>query len=107
MGYVVAANPLAQMLFSPLFGWWGNRLGTCRMPIILSLIIFIMANASYSILELIHWYPKYWMLMSRFFVGISSGKLNLLLFSFKLLSFFMIISQNQNIIGSIGMATAL
>lgn len=75
MGYVVAANPLAQMLFSPLFGWWGNKLGTCRMPIILSLLIFILANAAYSLLELIHWYPKYWMLISRFFVGISSANI--------------------------------
>ncbi|XP_075226310.1 CLN7/MFS domain-containing 8 isoform X2 [Lycorma delicatula] len=75
MGYVVAANPLAQMLFSPLAGWWGNRLGTCRLPIVISLIIFVFANASYSLLELIHWYPKYWMLMSRFFVGISSANI--------------------------------
>ena len=25
MGYVVAANPLGQMLFSPLVGWWETK----------------------------------------------------------------------------------
>ncbi|XP_039289123.1 major facilitator superfamily domain-containing protein 8 [Nilaparvata lugens] len=74
MGYVVAANPLAQMLFSPLAGWWGNRLGSIRLPILLSLLIFVLSNASYSLLELLP-HPKYCMLVSRFFVGISAANI--------------------------------
>lgn len=74
MGYIVAANPLAQMLFSPLVGWWGNRRGSVRLPLIISLIIFTGASAMYSMLEVLPSYRKYWMLLSRFFIGVSSGK---------------------------------
>ncbi|KAK9874783.1 hypothetical protein WA026_005589 [Henosepilachna vigintioctopunctata] len=73
MGYVVAANPLAQMIFSPLAGWWSNRLGSVRIPVVLSLIIFAVSSAMYSSIELLTDHRKYWMLVSRFLVGISSA----------------------------------
>lgn len=74
MGYIVAANPLAQMLFSPLLGWWSNRLGSVRLPVMLSLLLFTVSSAIYSSLELIPSYRKHWMLWTRFLVGASSGK---------------------------------
>lgn len=73
MGYVVAANPLAQMLFSPLVGWWSNKLGSIRLPLLASLATFTIASAIYSSLELFDGYRKYWMLWTRFLVGVSSG----------------------------------
>lgn len=73
MGYVVAANPLAQMLCSPLMGWWGNRRGSVRLPLVVSLLVFTLASGAYSVLEALPSYRKYWMLMSRFFIGVSSG----------------------------------
>ncbi|XP_054271541.1 major facilitator superfamily domain-containing protein 8-like [Macrosteles quadrilineatus] len=75
MGYVVAANPLAQMIFSPLVGWWGNRRGSVRLPLVISLLIFTFANAAYSMLEVVPSYRKYWMLLSRFFIGVSSANI--------------------------------
>lgn len=74
MGYVVAANPLAQMLFSPLVGWWGNKLGSIRMPLIAALAMFSIASGIYSSLEVFTESRKYWMLWARFLVGVSSGK---------------------------------
>lgn len=73
MGYVVAANPFAQMVFSPLVGWWSNKLGSIRAPLLTSLIIFTIANCIYSSLELFDENRKYWMLWARFLVGVSSG----------------------------------
>lgn len=73
MGFVVAANPFAQMIFSPLVGWWSNRLGSIRMPLIVSLVVFTIASSIYSSLELFDSYRKHWMLWSRFLVGVSSG----------------------------------
>ncbi|KAL3276812.1 hypothetical protein HHI36_012174 [Cryptolaemus montrouzieri] len=73
MGYVVAANPLAQMIFSPLVGWWSNKLGSIRIPIVISIIIFGVSSAMYSSIELVTDNRKYWMLASRFFVGLSSA----------------------------------
>ena len=73
MGYVVAANPFAQMLFSPLVGWWGNRRGSVRLPLLLTLAIFTLASALYSSIEIIPIDYKYMMIASRLLVGVSSG----------------------------------
>lgn len=74
MGYVVASNPFGQMLFSPLFGYWGNKIKSVRVPLFCSIAIFCVASAIYSSLE---FFPsttvKYWMLLSRFLVGVGSG----------------------------------
>lgn len=74
MGYIVAANPFAQMLFSPLVGFWCNKLnGNIRIPLLATLALFVISSAIYSSLELFDSYHKYWMLFSRFLVGISSA----------------------------------
>lgn len=77
MSMVVAANPLGQMIFSPIFGWWGNKLGTIRLPLLLSLALFTIASTIYSSLEVIPAYPQYWMLVSRFLIGVSSANIAL------------------------------
>lgn len=74
MGYVVAANPLGQMLMSPLMGWWGNRLGTVRQPLLVSLSLFTFSSCLYSCLEIIPGDRKVNMLVARFLVGVSSGE---------------------------------
>ncbi|OAD61350.1 Major facilitator superfamily domain-containing protein 8 [Eufriesea mexicana] len=53
MGYVIAANPLGQMLFSPLIGWWADKRGSIRIPLLSTLALFILASGMYSILEII------------------------------------------------------
>jgi len=80
MGYVVAANPLGQMLFSPLLGWWGNKRGSVRLPLLVTLALFTTSSAAYSILEVIPGDKKNYMLAARFFVGVSSGKFFFLIF---------------------------
>lgn len=74
MGFIVAANPFGQMIFSPLVGWWSNKLGSIRIPLIVSLLVFTGASAIYSCLELFGSNVKHWMLWSRFLVGVSSGE---------------------------------
>nr|CAI5855689.1 unnamed protein product [Callosobruchus analis] len=75
MGFIVAANPFAQMVFSPVVGWWSNRLGSIRVPLIMSLIVFSIASSTYSSLEIFPSHRKYWMLGSRFLVGVSSANI--------------------------------
>lgn len=75
MGFVVAANPFAQMIFSPLVGLWSNKLGSIRIPLIVSLVVFTVASSIYSSLELFDSYRKHWMLWSRFLVGVSSANI--------------------------------
>lgn len=72
--YVVAANPLGQMVFSPLIGWWSTRIGSVRSPLFWTIILFTIASGWYSILELFEVsHRRYWMLVTRLLVGISSA----------------------------------
>lgn len=75
MGLIVAANPFGQMLFSPLVGWWSNRLKTVHLPLLLSVSIFTIASGWYAILELFTSYRKYWMFFTRLLIGISSANI--------------------------------
>ncbi|XP_015174323.1 PREDICTED: major facilitator superfamily domain-containing protein 8 [Polistes dominula] len=75
MGYVVAANPLGQMLFSPLVGWWGNKRGSVRLPLLVTLLLFIYASAMYSVLEILPGDRKALMASARFLVGVSSANI--------------------------------
>lgn len=74
MGCVVAANPLGQMLFSPIVGWWANKRGSIRLPLLTTLVVFVIASAIYSTLEVLPHDKKSWMMIGRFLVGVSSGK---------------------------------
>uniref|UniRef100_A0AAG5DWD9 Major facilitator superfamily (MFS) profile domain-containing protein n=1 Tax=Anopheles atroparvus TaxID=41427 RepID=A0AAG5DWD9_ANOAO len=73
LGWIVGANPVGQMIFSPLIGWWGNRLGSIRIPLLCCLAMFSVASGIYSCLELFPTHRKYWMLYSRFLIGVSSS----------------------------------
>ncbi|XP_067612996.1 major facilitator superfamily domain-containing protein 8 isoform X2 [Eurosta solidaginis] len=75
MGVIVAANPLGQMIFSPLFGWWSNKTASIRLPLLCSLALFTFASGLYSSLEMRPDNVKYWMLISRFLIGVSSANI--------------------------------
>ncbi|XP_054085670.1 major facilitator superfamily domain-containing protein 8 isoform X1 [Zeugodacus cucurbitae] len=75
MGLIVAANPLGQMIFSPLFGWWSNRIGSIRLPLLCSLVLFTFASGLYSSLEMRPDNVRFWMLISRFLIGVSSANI--------------------------------
>ncbi|XP_053953843.1 major facilitator superfamily domain-containing protein 8 [Anastrepha ludens] len=75
MGLIVAANPLGQMIFSPLFGWWSNKLASIRLPLLCSLALFTFASGLYSALEMRPDNVKYWMLTARFLIGVSSANI--------------------------------
>ncbi|EAT38955.1 AAEL009195-PA [Aedes aegypti] len=75
MGWIVSANPVGQMIFSPLVGWWSNRLGSIRLPLLVSLALFSIASGIYSTLELFTSHHKYWMMYSRFLIGVSSASI--------------------------------
>ncbi|KAJ2951313.1 hypothetical protein O0L34_g5715 [Tuta absoluta] len=75
LGIAVGANPLGQLLFSPLFGLWANRASSARAPLLASLALFVVASGLYSQLHLTRPYAKYWMVFARFLVGVSSANI--------------------------------
>ncbi|ODM98429.1 Major facilitator superfamily domain-containing protein 8 [Orchesella cincta] len=75
LGWVVAANPLGQLIFSPIIGWWCNRIDSVRVPSLFCLILFIVSNCWYGVLP-IHGSNAVWFILAaRFLVGISSGSI--------------------------------
>ena len=75
-------NPLAQMIFSPIFGYMHNKIGSFRTVCLAASTLFIMGNLLYSILSV---FPSangryYALLASRFLTGASSGEISYSLF---------------------------
>ena len=81
-GYVVAADALAQMIFSPIFGYICDRLGSIRVVSLTCSVIFTLGHLFYSFIALI---PKtvgglvqarlYAIFVARFLVGMGTGKI--------------------------------
>ncbi|XP_050726687.1 major facilitator superfamily domain-containing protein 8-like [Eriocheir sinensis] len=75
LGWVIAANPLGQMIASPLMGLWGNRTGSNRGAFIATVAIFCIGNFLYAVLSLFGSAARAVMITSRFIVGISSANI--------------------------------
>ena len=73
---IVAVNPLAQVIFSPIFGFWHNRIEKIRPLGIYAAAVFIVGNLLYSILSVIPSENGRYglLLLSRFLTGAASGK---------------------------------
>jgi len=77
LGWVVAANPFGQMVAAPILGYWGNRAGTVRFAMIVSITCFIGGNVMYSLLHAFGEHAYAMMILSRFIVGVSSANVTL------------------------------
>ena len=79
-GYVVAADAFASMIFSPIFGYFCDRMGQIRGVSLLCGVLFTGGNAMYALLSLI---PRgdnkirvWMMLVARLIVGAGTSKLS-------------------------------
>ncbi len=73
-GWVVAINPLGQMIFGPVAGWVGNRLKSVRVVCLCCCVLYICGNVIYCLLSLFLEDNRYAMLLvARFIVGIASS----------------------------------
>ena len=74
--WVVALNPIGQVIFSPILGWSANKLHGVRLIGIVTSAFFIVANILYSILSVFPTNDGRYaaLLISRFLTGATSGK---------------------------------
>ncbi|XP_062564494.1 major facilitator superfamily domain-containing protein 8-like isoform X4 [Armigeres subalbatus] len=70
--YVFGMQSLLQLVCSPLFGWWNNRLPSVRKPMVFFLVAYVLGQILYSLIEEINAYEKYLILVSRALFGIAS-----------------------------------
>uniref|UniRef100_A0AAG5DWD6 Major facilitator superfamily (MFS) profile domain-containing protein n=1 Tax=Anopheles atroparvus TaxID=41427 RepID=A0AAG5DWD6_ANOAO len=74
LSVIFAAPPAGQLLFSPLIGWYSNKVSSVRISFVLLTVLFVFANGLYSMIELFSMpYRKYVMLLSRFTFGIATS----------------------------------
>jgi len=77
-GWVVAINPIGQMIFSPFLGWLTTKMGSIRIVMLVSCVIYMIGNLIYSCLSVLpeenegawRWSM---MLVGRLLVGISTA----------------------------------
>ena len=43
-GWMVAINPIGQMIFSPIFGWITNKIGSIRIVCLVTCVIYIIGR---------------------------------------------------------------
>nr|XP_019931030.2 major facilitator superfamily domain-containing protein 8-like [Aedes albopictus] len=70
--YLFAMPSVMQLVFSPLFGWWTNRISSTRIPIAISLVAFIAGHVLYAAVEDIPAYRKEVLLLSRAIAGLAT-----------------------------------
>lgn len=80
-GFVVAADALAQMIFSPIFGILSDKLGQIRIVSMICAGTFTIGNVMYAMASLVPqdlWgihIPRLWFVLgTRFIVGMGTCK---------------------------------
>ncbi|RNA24089.1 Major facilitator superfamily domain-containing 8 [Brachionus plicatilis] len=76
-GWIVSSFSIGQLLSSPLFGYWSNRISCHKIPILVTMVVTIIGNLVYIYLQDVGeaklGQPKIWMLSSRFIMGIGAS----------------------------------
>jgi ceroid-lipofuscinosis MFS transporter 7 len=68
---------VGQLIGSPLFGYWANKIHYHKLPFIVTMVLTIVGNLLYLYLESTRDFefasPKVWMLVSRFIIGVGAS----------------------------------
>ena len=73
LGWVLAANPICQMISSPFFGWLGNRWNSVRWLCVITGLLNVLGFSLYASVGALPEPRRYWMIAARFIVGIAAG----------------------------------
>jgi ceroid-lipofuscinosis MFS transporter 7 len=73
LGLFIAAQPLAQLFFSPLLGYLGNKFGSIRLLSILSTLILTAGFVLYACVSALPAPRRWYLFAARFLVGAAAG----------------------------------
>ncbi|TMS32464.1 hypothetical protein L596_000295 [Steinernema carpocapsae] len=76
-GLIIASYSLGQIVASPSFGYWSNRIKSIRLPMAVGTLFMTLGNILYLTVELFPNNRRYVMLIARFIVGIGSANVTL------------------------------
>ncbi|UMM42486.1 hypothetical protein L5515_018301 [Caenorhabditis briggsae] len=77
-GVVVALYSVSQCICSVGFGWWSNKLGQVRLPLLVGFVIMAFGNLTYLSLQYWSDHHLYVMMVARFVAGGGTGNMSLL-----------------------------
>lgn len=73
LGLFIASQPLAQLFFSPVMGLLGNRLGSIRIPAMVSTFIMAIGFAFYASVSALPEPRRWYLFGARFIIGAAGG----------------------------------
>jgi MFS transporter, ceroid-lipofuscinosis neuronal protein 7 len=73
LGWVVAAQPLAQLFFSPLMGFLGNKFGTVRYLMMITMVILTGGFIFYACIGALPCPRKFYLVIGRLIIGAAAG----------------------------------
>jgi len=77
LGLLIAANPVGQLISSPLFGYLANRSKSIRMLCIATGLMNVLGFSLYASVGALPQPRRYFMVAARFIVGIAAGSITL------------------------------
>ncbi|CAD5226497.1 unnamed protein product [Bursaphelenchus okinawaensis] len=77
-GYTVALYSLGQIIISPFFGWWSNKIKRVAPPLCFGLFLMLSGNICYIIMEIVSFPKRFMLLFVRFITGMGSGNVAIL-----------------------------
>jgi MFS family permease len=88
LGLFIAAQPLAQLFFSPLLGYLGNKFGSIRLLSILSTLILAAGFVLYACVSALPGQRRWYLFAARFLVGAAAGLIDSNYFSLIIIIFY-------------------
>uniref|UniRef100_A0A0K0EI35 MFS domain-containing protein n=1 Tax=Strongyloides stercoralis TaxID=6248 RepID=A0A0K0EI35_STRER len=76
-GILFASYSIGTILFSPVFGWWSNKIRSIKMPLYSGVICQLIGNIIYLSLGELPKYKKEFMMLARFINGIGGANVSL------------------------------
>lgn len=77
LGFFIAAQPLGQLIFSPIMGYLGNRIGSVRILTMISMLFLAAGFALYACVSAIPPPRKWYLFAARFLIGAAGGSITL------------------------------
>lgn len=77
LGLFIAAQPLAQLIFSPIMGYLGNKLGSVRILSMISMSFLALGFALYACVAALPEPRRWYLFAARFLIGAAGGSITL------------------------------
>uniref|UniRef100_A0A0N5C769 MFS domain-containing protein n=1 Tax=Strongyloides papillosus TaxID=174720 RepID=A0A0N5C769_STREA len=77
-GFVIGSYSISNIIFSPIFGWWSNRIKCIKVPLYIGISCQLIGNFLYFTLDKLPCWQKEFMLISRLITGVGWSCVSLL-----------------------------